>query len=134
LPPTRWIPTFEDYLDVAAIVLDATEASLRSLPRVGLAESALHAPFATFGGVDAHPELIDQAAILLVHLVRNHALPDGNKRVGFLVMAMFLARNGRAWAPEDVDRDAGMVERVASGEASIDDVAGWIRTCTTGRG
>ena len=62
MPPPHWRPTLEDYIDVAAFLLAATPDAIRSLPRIGSAASAIHAPFASFGGADAYPELLDQAA------------------------------------------------------------------------
>ena len=44
---------------------------------LGLAESALHAPAATFGAVEFYPDLITKARVLVVHLTKNHPLPDG---------------------------------------------------------
>ncbi|MBJ7519374.1 MAG: Fic family protein [Solirubrobacteraceae bacterium] len=66
--------------------------------------------------------------MLVTHLARNHPLPDGNKRAAFLLMARFLDANGRTWQAEDVDADAGTVERIASGEADHDEVVAWIRS------
>jgi death-on-curing protein len=100
------------------------------LPRLALAESALHAPFTSFGGVEAYPTLIEQAAVLLEHLARNHPLQDANKRAAFLMMARFLDANGLAWEPPDVEIDAGLVERVAAGDATLEDIADWIRKRT----
>lgn len=77
-----WVPTLEDYIDVASVVLAASSQAIRGLPRLPLAESAIHAPFAS-------------------------------------------------WKPEDVEVDATMVERVATGGASHDEVVQWLtaRTC-----
>lgn len=52
---------------------------------VGLLDSALHRPQATVFGVDAYTEIDQKAAVLLESLVRNDALIDGNKRIGWLV-------------------------------------------------
>ena len=49
-----------------------------------LADSALAAPQAGFGGVEAYPDFATKAAVLCWHLVKNHPLPDGNKRCAFL--------------------------------------------------
>ncbi len=92
--PERWIPSLEDYIDVAAFLLGADRTAVQALPRLTLAESALHAPFASFGGVEAYPTLIEQAAVLIEHLARNHPLPDANKRAAFLLTARFLDANG----------------------------------------
>jgi len=83
----RWTPSLDDYIDLAAYLLGADRAAVRALPRIALAESALHAPFASFGGVDAYPTLLEQAAVLLQHLAKNHPLPDANKRAAFLLTA-----------------------------------------------
>lgn len=64
------------------------------------------------------------------HLAKNHPLPDANKRAAFLLMARFLDANGLAWGEQDVEIDAGMVERVAAGEASHEEVVRWIRART----
>jgi len=60
--------------------------------------------------------------------VRNHALPDGNKRVGYLCMLEFLARNSLAWQRSDGDPDetVGMVESVAAGGADLESIVTWI--------
>ena len=76
----RWIPSLDDYIDVAAFLLGADRTAVQALPRLTLAESALHAPFASFGGVEAYPTLIEQAAVLIEHLARNHPLPTSEPR------------------------------------------------------
>jgi death-on-curing protein len=129
--PSRWIPTLEDYLDLAAIILGTTAERLRPLPRIALAESAIHAPFASFGGTAAYPDVAEQAAILIRHLAQNHPLPDGNKRAAFLLTARFLDANGYRWKSQDVEVDATMVEDIAAGRAAHDDVVAWIRARTT---
>lgn len=131
MPPTRWVPTLDDYADVTAFLLGTEASKIFRLPRIDLAESALHAPFAEFGGVAAYPDVVDQAAVLLVHLAKNHPLPDGNKRAAFLLTARFLDANGFVWGEPDVETDAAMVERIASGGASQDDVVAWITTRTS---
>lgn len=129
-PPHRR-PTLEDYIDVASFLLAAPPAAVRSLPRLGSAESAIHAPFASFGGQEAYPELLDQAAVLIAHLAQNHPLPDGNKRAAFLLTARFLHANGRTWGEQDTEIDASMVERIAASEATHDEIRAWIHTRTS---
>lgn len=128
----RWTPTLDDFVDLASVVLDAPEAAIRRLPRLPLAESAIAAPFAAFGGSDAYPGLTEQAAVLITHVAQNHPLPDGNKRVAFLMMVRFLAANGVDWAAPDVDDDAGTVERIAAGAADRVEVMAWIERRTAG--
>lgn len=129
--PERWEPSLDDYIDIAAYLLGADRAAIAALPRLALAESALHAPFASSGGVEAYPTLVEQAAVLLQHLAQNHPLPDANKRAAFLLTARFLDANGLAWGPPDVEADAGLIERVAAGDAPHEDVVAWIRERTS---
>lgn len=133
--PARWQPSLGDYIDIATYLLDADHAAIAGLPRLALAESALHAPFASFGGVEAYPTLVEQAAVLLEHLVQNHPLPDANKRAAFLLTARFLDANGLEWEAQDVETDASLIERVAAGQATHEEVVAWIRdrTRTGGR-
>jgi death-on-curing protein len=58
-----------------------------------LLESALAAPFASFGGQKAYPTIEAQAARLAFGLAKNHPFNDGNKRIGILTMLSFLELN-----------------------------------------
>jgi death on curing protein len=130
--PQRWTPTVDDYIEFAAFLLDADPSAVRALPRIDLAESAINAPFASFGGVSAYSDLVDQAAVLSEHLGKNHPLPDGNKRAAFLLTARFLDANGLRWGPRNADLDASMVERIAAGQVDRGEIIGWIRGRTAG--
>ncbi len=59
-----------------------------------LLESALLAPFATFGGEELYPTLIEKACRLCHSLIANHAFVDGNKRIGMFAFLIFLEANG----------------------------------------
>jgi death-on-curing protein len=61
---------------------------------VGLLGSAAARPQATAFGHDAYPDVVTKAAALLQSIVNNHALVDGNKRLGWLAPAVFLELNG----------------------------------------
>ena len=94
---------------------------------LGLAASALAAPFAGFGETEFYPEPAAKAAILASRILRNHPLPDGNKRVALIAMRELLARNGRSWIrPVREDETAEMIERLASREVSEEDFAAWV--------
>lgn len=98
---------------------------------IPLADSALASPAAGFGGHEFYPDLIVKAAVLCSHLTKNHALPDGNKRLGYACMTIFLEMNGYAWTePDPVDVDV-MIRTVAGGsladEAMMGDFVAWVR-------
>jgi death on curing protein len=71
-----------DFLLIAEAVLDIPAEDLARARRLELAESALHAPAAEFGGVEFYPDPARKAAVLASRLIGDHPLPDGNKRVG----------------------------------------------------
>ncbi len=117
-----------DYLLIAERVLGPPAEAIANFNRIGLAESALAAPQAGFGDVEAYPDFATKAAVLCWHLVKNHPLPDGNKRCAFLATVEFVERNRRAWvpAPGDPDETDRVIRAVASGELSEGDFRDWI--------
>ncbi|MDP9208851.1 MAG: type II toxin-antitoxin system death-on-curing family toxin [Actinomycetota bacterium] len=116
-----------DYLYLAGAALDVAPEALFDTTDLGLAESARYAPAATFAGVDLYPDLVTKAQVLVVHLVKNHPLLDGNKRAGFLAMLEFLARNGHRFIATNVDGTIDMVVRIAGSEVDPAKVEEWIR-------
>jgi len=87
-----------DYLLIAEHVLGVSASDLARLDRIGLADAALNAPSAVFDGKELYPNFETKAAVLCWHLVRNHPLPDGNKRAAFLSLVEFVRRNGHEWS------------------------------------
>jgi len=61
---------------------------------IGLLGSAVARPRTSAFGEDAYPDILTKAAALLQSIVNNHALIDGNKRLGWLSTAVFLEVNG----------------------------------------
>ena len=90
-----------------------------------LLESALAAPFQTFGGEPVYPSLQAKAAQLGFGLIRNHPFVDGNKRIGAHTMLVFLAVNGielRYEQQELID----IVLSVAAGQIDRQGLLQWI--------
>jgi death-on-curing protein len=88
----------------------------------GVIESALARPRATAFGEDAYPSVWEKAAALLHSLVRNHALVDGNKRVGLTACALLLFKNGVALTFEE-DEAYDLVIAVAEGRLDVAEIA-----------
>lgn len=91
----------------------------------GLLESALAAPFQTFGGEPVYPSLQAKAEQLGFGLIRNHPFVDGNKRIGAHTMLVFLAVNGielRYEQQELID----IVLSVAAGQIDRQGLLQWI--------
>ncbi|HZH75622.1 MAG TPA: type II toxin-antitoxin system death-on-curing family toxin [Archangium sp.] len=85
--------TLEDVLDIHTQQL-ARFGGGEGMRDLGLLESALAQPQATFGGEYVHQSLWEMAAAYLFHIVSNHPFIDGNKRVGLLAALVFLELNG----------------------------------------
>lgn len=117
-----------DYLLIAEQALGIPAERLARLERLGLADSALNAPAAAFGGTEAYPEFTVKVAVLGWHLIKNHPLPDGNKRCALLSMIEFSQRNGRSWSPDPDDPAAGdaIIRGVTDGSIEQEDFAKWV--------
>jgi death-on-curing protein len=90
--------TLAEALVVAEAVTGLDLKTLARSPRIDLLDSALHAPQASFGGQEFHPK----AAVLAVRIARNHPLLDGNKRLAWTCLVMFVMLNGhRLKVPAD---------------------------------
>ena len=96
----------------------------------GLLAAALARPQATAFGKDAYPTLEAKAAALLHSLARNHALIDGNKRLGLAAVIAFYGLNGRRLTLTN-DAAYDLVMAVAAGELdSVDEIAAVLRQAT----
>ena len=109
---------FLDVDDLLYIAERATGGSVE-IRDVGLLESAAARPRAFAFGADAYPTLHEKAAALLHSIVRNHALVDGNKRLGLTAIIAFYGVNGRRLTMTN-DEAYEFVMAVAAGQ--IDDV------------
>lgn len=105
--------------DVLALIEDLGVGPIRD---IGLLDSAVHRPQVTVYGTDAYPDLDQKAAVLLESLVRNHALIDGNNRIGWLATVVFYGLNNiELEAPDDDAYD--LVIAIASGATTYQDAA-----------
>ena len=90
----------------------------------GLLRSAIQRPMDKWYYEQA--ELPEIAAAYAFGLAKNHAFVDGNKRVAFMAMMVFLRRNGVQFAPEQAHATS-MIIALAAGEVSEVALARWIR-------
>ena len=91
----------------------------------GMLDSALMNPFQSFGGEELYPSIQAKAAQLCFDLVKNHAMIDGNKRLGAHVMLVFLALNGYelSYSQEEL---VEIILALAAGEKNVEDILKWI--------
>ena len=117
--------TLPELLHVAERVL-GPEVAVRDY---GLLEAALARPQATAFGKHAYLSLDAKAAALLHSLARNHALIDGNKRLGLAAMIAFYGLNGRRLTLTN-----DLVMNVAAGELEqVEEIAAILQAATSPR-
>ena len=118
-----------EYLWLAEQVTGIEAAVLSKAAKIDLADSALHAPSASFGGEEFYPDIIDKAAVLTRRLAWKHPLPDGNKRAAWAALVLFLDLNGIVWSPDppDIDEAEQAMLAVAAHEVDESWFADWLR-------
>lgn len=116
--------TREQVIETHSLLISKT-GGIDGLRDEGLLESALNSPFQTFAGEDLYPTLQSKAAQLGFTLVNNHPFIDGNKRIGLLVMMIFLEVNGIILSCEDADIiEVGL--SLAAGKMNLKELLSWI--------
>jgi death-on-curing protein len=90
----------------------------------GLLDSALNR--AVNLALYSEPDFADLVAAYTIGLAKNHAFVDGNKRVAFLAVGLFLGLNGYKLTATQTDATQTLLA-VASGEIQETTFAQWIR-------
>lgn len=91
---------------------------------LGMLESALSRPQNKFAYGETDMAVL--AAAYGYGLARNHAFIDGNKRIAFMAIMLFLRINGVAFAPDPAHATA-MILEVAAGNISEEGLTRWLR-------
>ena len=91
----------------------------------GMLDLALNNPFQSFGGEELYPSIQAKAARLCFGLVRNHAMLDGNKRLGTHVMLVFLVLNGYELSYSQKEL-SDVILALASGNIGEKEILQWI--------
>ncbi len=119
-----------DFLTLEDLLALAADLGVPAVRDLGLLDAAAKRPQTSLYGRDAYPGIHEKAAVLLESLTRNHALIDGNKRLGWLATYVFYALNDlQLEAPDDAAYD--LVIAVSTGSMSYRESAarlqGWCR-------
>jgi death-on-curing protein len=83
----------KDVLNIHNILIDKFGGS-KGIRDIGLLESAINRPFATFDNKDLYPTPTEKAAAILESILINHPFLDGNKRTAYVLMRLILLENG----------------------------------------
>jgi death-on-curing protein len=117
--------TAEQVIFIHAFVVEETGGS-HGVRDLGLLESAVARPQATFDGDDLHPDIFIKAAALLHALIQNHPFVDGNKRTGALAVILFLEFNGYELNAKNKELESFAL-KVAVAKISLSEIADWLR-------
>jgi death on curing protein len=115
-----------EYLDLEDLLGLVRALQAGPVRDVGLLDAACARPRSTAFGHDAYATLEEKAAALLHSIVRNHALVDGNKRLGWLATTVFLDINGHTLTLTD-DEAFDLVMDVAEGTLVVGQIAERLR-------
>jgi death-on-curing protein len=94
---------------------------------IGLLESAIAQPEASFGGQYLHADIFEMAAAYLYHLVMNHPFVDGNKRVGLEAALIFLEINNENLSASDEEL-VDLVLKTTAGQVGKREIAEFFRS------
>lgn len=89
----------------------------------GLLSSALARPLMTLQGQETYPTLWLKLAALLDSVQRNHPLLDGNKRLGYFLVALTLRGNGLTDSHVSNDDWYDLIIETATGHMEVEEIA-----------
>jgi death-on-curing protein len=88
----------------------------------GALESALHRPQTGY-----YDTIVHEAAALLESLAQNHPFVDGNKRVAFAVVDVFLRINGHALKADSKAIYDSLLEFLNNGTLDMEHLVPWLQ-------
>jgi death-on-curing protein len=103
--------------------------TLIHVSRVELADSAIHAPQASFDSNEFYPDMFDKAAVLACRIAWNHPPPDGNKRAAWACLNMFIDLNDGTSNEGGPDFDDAVSAMLQVAARSVDEqwLSSWLR-------
>jgi death-on-curing protein len=119
-----------EYLTVAEVLLVHARLIQRTggssgVRDLGLLESALARPRATFDQQELYPDLWTKAAALMHSVIRNHPFVDGNKRTALTATGLFLRLNGQMLSATN-EEALEFTRRAAIGSVETNEIARWL--------
>ncbi|MCX6055156.1 MAG: type II toxin-antitoxin system death-on-curing family toxin [Chloroflexi bacterium] len=117
--------TAEQVLFIHSRIVAETGGS-HGVRELGLLESAVGRPQATFDDKDLYRDPFTKAAALMLSLINNHPFVDGNKRTGVTAAGLFLRINGMKLAVSQEELET-CATRVALKQIEIAELSDWLR-------
>jgi death-on-curing protein len=104
----------------------AETGGIHGVRDLGLLESAVARPQATFDGNELYADVFIKAAALMDSLVNNHPFADGNKRTGVVSVGLFLLINGYKLKTSSSGME-DITMRVATKKVTLEKLAQWMK-------
>jgi len=118
--------TAEQVLFIHARLIDET-GGLHGVRDLGMVQSTIARPQATFDGADLYPDIFSKAAALMDSLVNNHPFVDGNKRTGIAATGLFLRFSGIHLTATNPEL-AAFTLAVAQSKMSLESITAWLQS------
>ncbi len=118
--------TLDDIIESHQNQID-TYGGSHGIRDIGLLESAIAQPEASFGGQYLHADIFEMAAAYLYHLVMNHPFCDGNKRLGLEAALIFLEINNENLNASDQEL-IDLVLKTTAGQVGKREIAEFFRS------
>ena len=118
--------TLDDIIESHQNQID-TYGGSHGIRDIGLLESAIAQPEASFGGEYLHADIFEMAAAYVYHLVMNHPFVDGNKRVGLEAALIFLEINNENLNASDEEL-VDLVLKTTAGQVGKPEIAEFFRS------
>jgi len=114
----------EQVIQIHEILIDKFGGA-RGIRHIALLESALSRPYQTFDGIELYENQFQKAAAIIQSLLINHPFIDGNKRIGYVIMRLFLLEQG--WdLNTSQDEKYQFVIQIAEGKMEFNAIVEWI--------
>ena len=118
--------TLGQVMILAELVTGIDTKTLELVSRVELLSSAVEAPSSSFDGQEFFETFELKAAVICSRIAKNHALPDGNKRLAWQSLVMFCRINDFDLVTSEDDAVETII-KVASGEINENELAKWVK-------
>ena len=117
--------TAEQVLFIHSRLIDETGGS-HGVRDLGLLQSAVSRPKATFGSENLYPDICHKAAALMESIIKNHPFIDGNKRTAITSAGIFLQKNGYLLETTQNELELFII-KVATGKVSFENIVEWFK-------
>ena len=93
-------------------------------------DSALQRPFQTFNQTDLYKTVLEKASALVESILINQPFIDGNKRIGYTILRLYLMKNDYDISGSQQMKYEFIID-IASGKLKYDQILTWLTMNTS---